>query len=256
MATGPNHYRIWVSLTTCPCSWSLHIPLSGNMFQPQVLLKHGLSRAAGLLWENQLCVCPNQKPWRTKEVQSLLNERDTALRSGDDAQHTSAMEKRKIEDHLGSNNTRQVWRVHHKSSNVTVAEGDASLAENFFACFEVESPETAVFQTLAHSSVTLTEERHEVRHSQSGKSEQSGKLWWGSWTGAEGLRGPIGWGPTTCVWYASCTQADRKALFGCPIPCLDKHSKNPKHPLGPHFYMFELLPRRYQTFKTRTIRNF
>lgn len=55
--------------------------------------------------------------------------------------------KRKIEDHLSSNNARQVWQgVQHmtsyKASNVIIAESDASLAEElnlFSAHFEVGS---------------------------------------------------------------------------------------------------------------------
>lgn len=72
--------------------------------------------------DKQIRIYPNQKPWMTRTVRKLLKERNTAFRSGDVALYSSARAnlkrgirkakldyKRKIEDHLQSNNSRQVW---------------------------------------------------------------------------------------------------------------------------------------------------
>lgn len=56
--------------------------------------------------------------------------------------------KRKIEDHLSTNNAGQVWQgvqytTSYKASNAIIAESDASLGEElnlFSARFEVGSP--------------------------------------------------------------------------------------------------------------------
>ena len=90
-------------------------------------------------------VFPNQKPWMTKQVQVLLKQRNTAFRAGDEALYSAAISnlkrgireaktayKRKIEEHLNSNNPRQVWQgVQHitnfKSRNL--ADGDAQMAQ-------------------------------------------------------------------------------------------------------------------------------
>ncbi len=106
------------------------------------------------------------------------------FRSGDWAQYSAeranlkrgireakAANRRKKEDHLSSNNTRQAWQgVQHitsyKSNNLSAAEVGASLAEElnlFFARFEVESPEVAASHPPAHSSHILMVEEHEVR---------------------------------------------------------------------------------------------
>lgn len=66
-------------------------------------------------------VSANQKPWMTRKLNILLKERETAFRSGDvewysearaslkrDIQQAKSNYKRKIEDYLHSNNTRQV----------------------------------------------------------------------------------------------------------------------------------------------------
>ncbi|KAJ8393730.1 hypothetical protein AAFF_G00057830 [Aldrovandia affinis] len=134
--------------------------------------------------DKRIRVYPNQKPWMTKEVQSLLRIRNTTFRSGDGAQYSAARAnlkrgirkaktayKKEIEDHFTSNNIRQVWQgVQHitsyRPSNLTAADGDASLAEElnlFFAHFEVKSPEAATSHPPALSSHILTVEEHEVR---------------------------------------------------------------------------------------------
>ena len=78
-----------------------------------------------------------------------------------------------------------------------------------------------------------------------------------------------------CVWFSSCTAANKKALqrvvttaqkiISCPLPsleelyntrCLRKAQKIIKDPSHPGHSLFELLPsgRRYRTLKTRTNR--
>ncbi|KAF7647947.1 hypothetical protein LDENG_00164230 [Lucifuga dentata] len=129
-------------------------------------------------------VYPNKKPWMTKEVQSLLRERNTAFRSGDGVLYSTARAnlkrgnreakvayKRRIEDCFQSNNSRQVWQgVQHitsyRPSNLVADDGGASLAEEldgFFARFEVQSPESATLCSPAPDSCTLTVEEHQVR---------------------------------------------------------------------------------------------
>lgn len=131
--------------------------------------------------DKRIRVYPNQKPWMTREVQRLLKEGNTASRSGDQALYCAAQAdlkrgikgaksdyRRRIEEHLESNNGRQVWQgVQHLTnyrSTLGAAEGDALLAEEldmFFARFKVEPPEATTSHPTVHSSFTLTE--HEVR---------------------------------------------------------------------------------------------
>ncbi|KAK3541571.1 hypothetical protein QTP86_031647, partial [Hemibagrus guttatus] len=133
--------------------------------------------------DKRIRVYPNQKPWMNREVQRLLKERNNAFRSGNRTLYSTAQAnlnigirkaksdyRRRIEDHLNSNNSRQVWQgVRHLTNyraNLGAADGDATLAEElnlFFACFDVEPLETATVQPMVHSSLTLTAEEHEVR---------------------------------------------------------------------------------------------
>ena len=128
-------------------------------------------------------VYPNQKPWMTREVWRLLKERNTAFRSSDRALYSTActnlkrgilMAKsdytRRIEEHLDSNNSRQVWQgVQHITNSRTysaAADGDASLAEAlniYFARFEEVSTEAVVSHPAAQNSPILTVEEGEVR---------------------------------------------------------------------------------------------
>ncbi|KAL1021005.1 hypothetical protein UPYG_G00007490 [Umbra pygmaea] len=114
----------------------------------------------------------------------LLKERNTAWRSGNkDLYSTSranlkrgireakADYRRRIEEHLSSNNSRQVWQgVQHLTNyrtHLRSVEGDPTLAEKlniFFARFEATAPETATLHHMAHSSINLTIGEHEVRH--------------------------------------------------------------------------------------------
>ncbi|KAJ8391337.1 hypothetical protein AAFF_G00091240 [Aldrovandia affinis] len=80
--------------------------------------------------DKRIWVYPNQKPWMTKEVQSLLRIRNTTFRFGDRAQYSAAKANlkrgirkaktaytKKIEDHFTSNNIRQVWQgIQHITS--------------------------------------------------------------------------------------------------------------------------------------------
>lgn len=82
-----------------------------------------------------------------REVQQLLGERNNAFRSGNrdllstaranlntGIRKAKADYRGKIEDHLDSNNSRQVWRgVQHLiiyKTNLGAAEGDLMLAES------------------------------------------------------------------------------------------------------------------------------
>ncbi|KAJ8412065.1 hypothetical protein AAFF_G00143320 [Aldrovandia affinis] len=73
--------------------------------------------------DKRIRVYPNQKPWMNREVQQLVKERNSAFRAGDRAHYSTARAnlkrgireakadyRRKIEDHLDSNNSRQVWQ--------------------------------------------------------------------------------------------------------------------------------------------------
>ena len=81
------------------------------------------------------------------------------------------LRRRRIEDHLDSNNSRQVWQGVQNLTNyrnsLGAAEGDTSLAEElnlFFARFEPEQPDAAPLHPAAHGNFPLTVEEREVRH--------------------------------------------------------------------------------------------
>lgn len=66
--------------------------------------------------------------------------------------------RRRIEDHLESNNSWQVSHLTNLRNNLEAAEGDLALPEElkiFLACFEVTAPEAQRHHT-AHSSTFLT----------------------------------------------------------------------------------------------------
>ncbi|TKS64906.1 N-lysine methyltransferase KMT5A [Collichthys lucidus] len=78
--------------------------------------------------------------------------------------------RRRIENHLDSNNSWQVWRgvqqLTDYKTNRGAAEGDLALAEElnvFFARFEVTAPDVPPPHHTAHSSTTLTLVEQEVR---------------------------------------------------------------------------------------------
>ena len=133
-------------------------------------------------------VFPNQKPWMTSQVHTLLRARDAAFRSGDRALYRAARadlksgitrakadHKERIESHLSSNNAREVWRGIHnitnfKGCNASTADMSASLAEelnSFFARFgssQQHSPAPALSPPTPGSCTTpFTVQEHKVR---------------------------------------------------------------------------------------------
>ena len=102
-------------------------------------------------------VFPNQKPWMTNRVRSLLKVRDAAFRSGDRALYSAARAdlkkgireakadyKRRIESHFTSNRPREVWQglqsiTNFRGCDVTQGDLSKSLSEElncFFARYE------------------------------------------------------------------------------------------------------------------------
>ncbi|XP_034031074.1 uncharacterized protein LOC117514629 [Thalassophryne amazonica] len=129
-------------------------------------------------------VYPNTKPWMTREVWNLLQERNTAFRCGNGELYSAARAnlkkgirrdktayRRRIEDCFQSQDSRRVWQgvqhiTNHRPSTLLADYSDASLAENlnsFFAHFEVQPPETVIIPSPAHNSHALTLEEQEVR---------------------------------------------------------------------------------------------
>ncbi|KAM3842547.1 uncharacterized protein ACN63O_022346, partial [Diretmus argenteus] len=132
--------------------------------------------------EKRIRVYPNQKPWMTREVQRLLKERNTAFRSEDRVLYNTARTnlrrgirkakldyRRRIEDHLHSSNSRQVWQgVQHLTNfRSTIGAVDPSpwtrpLADDIEE-EEAAQPEATTSHPIVHSSFTLTVKEHEVR---------------------------------------------------------------------------------------------
>lgn len=86
---------------------------------------------------------PNQKLWMTSQVRILLRARDTVFRSGDRALYRAARadlkrgikrakadHRMRIESHLSSNNTREVWRG---IQDITNFRGCGALTEDLSA---------------------------------------------------------------------------------------------------------------------------
>lgn len=78
--------------------------------------------------------------------------------------------RRKINDHLDSNNSRQAWMAAQHLTNykpgIKAAEGDAVLAEElnlFFTPFKTEPPGSAMSSSAARNGPTLTVGIHELR---------------------------------------------------------------------------------------------
>lgn len=136
-------------------------------------------------------VFPNQKPWMTSHVRALLRARDAAFRSGDRDLYRStradlkrgvkkakADYKVRIEFHLSSNNTREVWQgiqnvTNYSGCTATPEKLSAPLAEelsSFFARFEGPKQQHSSASALSpppppSSSciTTLTVSEHDVR---------------------------------------------------------------------------------------------
>ena len=141
--------------------------------------------------DKSIRVFPNQKPWMTSEVRSLLKARDAAFRSGDKALYRAARadlkrgikkvnsdHKRNIESHLSSNNTREVWQgmqdiINHRGSTAKTENPSVQLAEeinSFFARFETPQQQHSSASALLPSSSSpgsctapLTVTEHDVR---------------------------------------------------------------------------------------------
>ena len=73
--------------------------------------------------DKHIRVYPNQRPWMNQKVQRLLKDRKIAFRSGDRPLYSAAQAnlrrgireaksdyRRRTEDHLDSNHSRQVWQ--------------------------------------------------------------------------------------------------------------------------------------------------
>lgn len=105
--------------------------------------------------DKNIRVFPNQKPWMNSQVRTLLRACDAAFRSGNRALYNIACAdlkeeskkvdyKRRIESHLSSSNSWQVWQglqniTNYRGSDVTAGDLSVLLAEElncFFARFE------------------------------------------------------------------------------------------------------------------------
>ncbi|XP_061751164.1 probable RNA-directed DNA polymerase from transposon BS isoform X2 [Nerophis ophidion] len=138
--------------------------------------------------EKTIRVYPNKKPWMTSQVRTLLRAHDAAFRSGDRALYSAARadlkrgikkakahNRRCIESHLFSNNSREVWRGIHditnfRGCNVTTVDQSVTLAEElncFFARFKTpqrHSSSPALLPPPPDSGTTpLTVQEHSVR---------------------------------------------------------------------------------------------
>lgn len=134
--------------------------------------------------EKRIRIYPNQKPWMTSDVRKLLRTRNHAFKSGDKEQYSVARaelqrgikaakkaHKRKVEEQLANNTTRQVWQglesiTNYKGSTPVITNADASLAEElniFFSRFESETPHIAARPPQTCSYDTLTLQKHQVR---------------------------------------------------------------------------------------------
>ncbi len=118
-------------------------------------------------------VFPNQKPWMTSEVKSLLRSRNIAFRSGDKDLYSAARAelkrgirkakmdyKRVLEDHLSNNNPRQVWQgiqqlTNFREQTSSAMDSSTALAEElntFFARFESTAPQPQAAPPLTQSA--------------------------------------------------------------------------------------------------------
>uniref|UniRef100_A0AAZ1X703 Reverse transcriptase domain-containing protein n=1 Tax=Oreochromis aureus TaxID=47969 RepID=A0AAZ1X703_OREAU len=146
---------------------------------------------ANVTVDKSIRVFPNQKPWMTSEVRSLLKARDAAFRSGDRALYRAARadlkrgikkvnsdHKRNVESHLSSNNTREVWQgmqdiINHRGSTAKTENPSVQLAEeinSFFTRFETPQQQHSSASALLPSSPSpgsctapLTIMEHDVR---------------------------------------------------------------------------------------------
>ncbi len=125
--------------------------------------------------DKHIQIFPNQKPWMTSKVRCLLKKRNTAFRSGDKAQYSTARAdlrrgikeakddyRRKIEVYLEQDNSWSMWRgiqhiTKYKHGTNSEANGDASLCEQlncFFARFEANRPVLSSSSPPTHAAGT------------------------------------------------------------------------------------------------------
>ncbi|KAL6477278.1 hypothetical protein MHYP_G00131130 [Metynnis hypsauchen] len=127
--------------------------------------------------DKNIRVYPNQKPWMTSQVRSLLRARDAAFRSGYRAMYSAARAdlkrgikkakadyKRRIESHMSSNNSREVWQsiqdiTNFRGCDVTAGVLSAPLAEElncFFARFDTSQQHSSAPARPPHHSAYCT----------------------------------------------------------------------------------------------------
>lgn len=107
---------------------------------------------------------PKERRWGTV----LVTGHCTELQERTRREESEESYRRWIEDHLSSNNTRQVWQgvqhINYKSSNLSAAEGNTSLAKKInllFVRFDVDSSSSP--HPPVSSTHTLTVEEREVQ---------------------------------------------------------------------------------------------
>lgn len=130
--------------------------------------------------DRKVRIFPNQKPWMNPEVRRLLRERNIAFRSGDSGVYSAARanlrrgnreaqaeDRRRIEDHLDSNNSRQVWQgMRHLTNcrpNAGSATGDLRPAEELVTPPPASPALASASLHHARSCTFLILEEHEVR---------------------------------------------------------------------------------------------
>ena len=164
----------------------------------------------------QVWMFPNQKPWCTGVVRTLLKLYSTArasLKKG--IRDAKAAHKRRIEDHFNNNNPRRAWQgiqqiTNYRGNRSTATDGDTSLAEQlncFFARFEVSTTNVGDItpSPVCNNSHTLTVQEHEVRRMLSGVNPRKA-------AGPDGVTGRV---LKVCASQLSAISQDSST---CPCP--------------------------------------
>lgn len=105
------------------------------------------SRPGGVLSH---LVCPNHKPWMTWDVHWLPSDWVTRYAT---TRHLKGQITWQVEDHLDSNNSRQVWQG---GQHITESQSQSCPSWYFTSswitpCFEVQSPEARIPHQQVHS---------------------------------------------------------------------------------------------------------
>ena len=132
--------------------WGLFESLDMEEY-PESVLSYITFCAENVTITKQTRVFPNQKPWMTSKVRPLIKDRNTAFRSGDRAQYSTARAnlkrgiraaklayKKKIEGYIMDKNPRQVWQgiqhiSNYKGHNITTTNSNATRAEELNSFF-------------------------------------------------------------------------------------------------------------------------